>query len=51
MEGMINKFLDNRRNNSFSKLLNTIDVNVVSINHFVVDSTEYDLIKNQIENQ
>ncbi len=48
LDGTINRFLDNRRKNSFSKLLNGIGVNVVEINHSVVESTEYEQIRNEI---
>lgn len=49
LDGTIDRFLDNRKKNSFSKLLNGIDVNVVKINHSVVESTEYKQIKNEID--
>lgn len=49
VDGVIDRFLDNRRKNSFAKLLNGIGVNVVEINHSVVESTEYEQIKNEIE--
>lgn len=49
VDGAIDKLLDNRRKKNLTKLLNGIGVNVVSIEHFVVDSLEYEVVKNEIE--
>lgn len=49
VEGVIKRLIDNRKKNSLTKQLNGIGVNVVNITHSVVDSNEYELIKNKIE--
>lgn len=48
VEGVIKKFLDKRRKDNFIKQLNDIEVNVIEIEHSVVDSIEYEEIRDEI---
>lgn len=49
VEGVIDRFLDKRKKNNFIKQLNEIGVNVVDINHSVVDSAEYEEMREKIQ--
>lgn len=48
VEGTINRFLDKRRKNNFIKQLNDIEVDVIEIEHLVVDSKEYEEIRDKM---
>lgn len=48
VDGVIKKFLDKRRKDNFIKQLNDIEVDVIKIEHSVVNSIEYEEIRDKI---